>query len=144
MKNKLTAAAIIAALLVPAAVQAQPNIYDRDRGVMVKDQRQDRDHRGNMNRDRRDDRHVEQRNDWRQDQRYRNFRAPFGYQRFHAGSKLKPSYYGENYRQRWDSRWGLPRAGKYQYYVRHYNDLLLVNERTGKVSRVYRDMFRYR
>ena len=83
-------------------------------------------------------------NDWRRDARYNNFRAPFAYQRFQAGSKLNSSYYSRNYRQTWDNRWGLPRAKKNEAYVRHYNDLLLVNERNGKVVRVYRDHFRYR
>ena len=147
MKNKFMAGAIIAALLVPAAVQAQPqhNNHDRDRGAVVHkpNDRNIRAPERNI-RDQRNDRQVQQRNDWRQDQRYRNFRAPFNYQRFSAGSQLRPQYYGNSYRQNWDSRWGLPRAGKNQSYVRHYNDLLLVNERNGKVVRVYRDLFRYR
>lgn len=143
MKNKFMAAGIIAALLVPAVAQARPqtNIYDRDRGVMVD---KSRDHRDARSHDRRDSRHVQHRNDWRQDKRYGNFRAPFAYQRFQAGSRLKPSYYSHSYRQNWDNRWGLPRAGKNQSYVRHYNDLLLINDRNGKVVRVYRDLFRYR
>ena len=149
MKNKLMVASIIAALLVPAAAQAQPNIYDRDRGTMVDKSRDSRDYRApsghdshnNHHADRRQDQH---RNDWRQDRRYRDFRAPFAYQRFHNGSQLKSNYYSNSYRQNWDSRWGLPRAAKNQSYVRHYNDLLLVNDRNGKVVRVYRDMFRRR
>lgn len=151
MKNKFMAAGIIAALMVPAVAQAQPqsNIYDRDRGVMVDKSRDSRDHRGTTRHDSRDNRHAEQRraeqrNDWRQDRRYSNFRAPFAYQRFQTGSQLRPSYYSNSYRQNWDSRWGLPRANKNQSYVRHYNDLLLINDRNGKVVRVYRDLFRRR
>ncbi|HET6537111.1 MAG TPA: RcnB family protein [Sphingopyxis sp.] len=140
MKTKFFSAMIVAAMLIPAAAQArQPNIYDRDRGVMVKDHRDTR-----QTHHQRGDRYNPQRQDWRQDQRYHNFRAPFAYQRFQTGSKLKPNYYGRNYRQTWDSRWGLPRANKNQSYVRHYNDLLLVNDRNGKVMRVYRDHFRRR
>ncbi len=82
--------------------------------------------------------------DWRQDKRYQNYRAPFRYQQFRVGSTLRSSYYAPNYRPAWDSRWGVPRAGRFQTYVRHYNDLLLVNTRNGKVIRVYRNHFRWR
>lgn len=153
MKNKFVAGAIIAALLVPAAAQAQPN-YERDRRVTT--QQHDRyDHRNQRDivkheaqkreaQKQAQIREAQRRNDWRQDQRYRNYRAPFAYQRFGVGSQLRPQYYSSNYRQNWDSRWGLPRAGKHQSYVRHYNDLLLINDRNGKVIRVHRDWFRYR
>ncbi|MGQ2930357.1 MAG: hypothetical protein ACT6Q3_07790, partial [Sphingopyxis sp.] len=67
--------------------------------------------------------------DWRQDNRYSNYRAPFRYQQFRVGSTLRSNYYAPSYRPTWDSRWGVPRAGRNLTYVRHYNDLLLVNER---------------
>jgi Ni/Co efflux regulator RcnB len=149
MKTKFLTAGIIAALMVPAVASAQPhgnNNHDRARAEAVK---QDQRHpllRGND----RDQRPVVQqnsrnnRNDWRQDQRYRNFRAPFSYQRFQNGSTLRKSYYSSQYRPAWDNRWGVPRAKKNETYVRHYNDLLLVNDKNGKVVRVYRDMFRSR
>mgnify|MGYP001169656842 FL=1 len=38
----------------------------------------------------------------------------------------------------------MPKAGRNLAYVRHYNDLLLVNVRTGKVVRVYYNHFRWR
>lgn len=148
MKTKFLTAGIIAALMIPAvaSAQPQPNIYDRERGEWVKTDQRDRDHRDprhpSSQRDHRDAR--EDRSDWRQDQRYRSFRAPFAYQRFQNGSTLRKSYYSSQYRPAWDSRWGLPRANRNQAYVRHYNDLLLVNEKNGRVVRVYRDMFRRR
>lgn len=153
MKKNMLTAGIIAALLVPAVASAQPqphtNAYNRDHAVSVnkgqRDHRDQRNDRGYQSQQR-DTRHDSRNNqrDWRQDQRYNNFRAPFAYQRFQNGSTLRRNYYTNNYRQNWDSRWGVPRASKNQVYVRHYNDLLLVNERNGKVVRVYRDMFRRR
>src|SRR3546814_4597947 len=82
--------------------------------------------------------------DWRQDRRYRDYRAPFRYQQFRVGSTLRSNYYSPSYRPAWDRRWGVPRAGRNLTYVRHYNDLLLVNERNGRVVRVYRNHFRWR
>ena len=82
--------------------------------------------------------------DWRRDARYQNYRAPFKYQQFRVGQTLRSTYYAPAYRPTWDSRWGVPRAGRGLTYVRHYNDLLLVNVRTGKVVKVYRNEFRWR
>ena len=113
-KMKFLTAGLIAAMMVPAAAQAQ-------------------------NRDIREDRR-----DWRQDRRYRDYRAPFRYQQFRVGSTLRSNYYSPSYRPAWDRRWGVPRAGRNLTYVRHYNDLLLVNARNGKVVRVYRNHFRWR
>src|SRR3546814_15436418 len=58
-----------------------------------------------------------------------------------VGSTLRSNYYAPAYRPAWDSRWGVPRAGRNLTYVRHYNDPLLVNARNGKVVRVYRNHF---
>lgn len=160
MKKNIIIAGIMAAMLVPAVAQAQPQPHDRERyqenrgnpviqkrEQELKKQREaelkkQQEFRQAQQRDHRDARNHQ--NDWRRDARYNNFRAPFAYQRFQVGAKLKPNYYAANYRKNWDSRWGLPRAKKNEAYVRHYNDLLLVNERNGKVIRVYRDHFRYR
>ncbi|MCC2603207.1 RcnB family protein [Sphingopyxis yananensis] len=136
MKKNILTAGLIAALMVPAVASAQPSYNSHNRDHAATTQHNQRDHRYDNNRN--------NTRDWRQDQRYSNFRAPFAYQRFQNGSTLRRDYYNNNYRQNWDSRWGLPRANKNQVYVRHYNDLLLVNERNGKVVRVYRDMFRRR
>src|SRR3546814_8098087 len=55
---------------------------------------------------------------------------------------FRSNYYSPSYRPAWDRRWGVPRAGRKLTYVRHYNDLLLINERNGRVVRVYRNHFR--
>ena len=137
MKMKFLTAGLIAAMMVPAAAQAQPYRSDHDRPVIGKThtQTQVRDTRHAVRQDQRD---------WRRDTRYQSWRAPFAYQSFRAGSTLRSSYYAPGYRLNWDSRWGVPRAGKNMTYVRHYDDLLLVNVRTGKVAKVYRSHFRWR
>ena len=59
-------------------------------------------------------------------------------------SRIDARYWGNAYRVSNVSRWRLPPAGHGQVYARHYNDLLLVNVRTGKVVKVYRNEFRWR
>lgn len=154
MKSKFLAAGLIAAMMVPAAAQAQTREIRKDRQELNQaqrdlrnaqrygDRRDVRDARRDV-RDARQDLRESQR-DWRRDTRYQNYRAPFRYQQFSVGATLRPNYYAPNYRPAWDSRWGVPRAGRNMTYVRHYNDLLLVNTRNGKVIRVYRNHFRWR
>lgn len=153
-KIKFLTAGLIAAMMLPAAAQAQTRQIERDRQDLRESQRDLRDaQRHGSNRDVRDARRDvrdarqdlrESQRDWRRDARYQNYRAPFKYQSFRAGSTLRSNYYAPSYRMNWDSRWNLPRAGKNQAYVRHYNDLLLVNVRSGKVVRVYNNHFRWR
>ncbi|HMO77510.1 MAG TPA: RcnB family protein [Sphingopyxis sp.] len=134
-KTKFLTAGLIAAMMIPAAAQAQSRYQGYDRPVAGKSQPHVRDNRQGYRPDQRD---------WRRDNRYQNWRAPFRYQSFRTGSTLRSNYYAPNYRMSWDSRWSLPRAGQNQAYVRHYDDLLLVNVRSGKVVRVYRNHFRWR
>ena len=153
-KMKFLTAGLIAAMMVPAMAQAQTGEIRRDRQDIRQEQR-DLNHakrygdRGDV-RDARGDlrdakkEYREDVRDWRRDARYQNYRAPFRYQQFRVGSTLRPNYYVPAYRPAWDSRWGVPRAGRNLTYVRHYNDLLLVNMRTGKVVKVYRNEFRWR
>ncbi|MBN8846393.1 MAG: hypothetical protein J0H88_24435 [Sphingomonadales bacterium] len=153
-KMKFLTAGLIAAMMVPAMAQAQTGELRRDRQDIRKDQR-DLNHaqRYGDHRDVRDARkdvrdskreYRQDVRDWRRDTRYQNYRAPFRYQQFAVGSTLRSNYYAPSYRPTWDSRWGVPRAGRNLTYVRHYNDLLLVNERNGRVVKVYRNHFRWR
>lgn len=155
MKNmKFLTAGLIAAMMLPAAAQAQTREIRKDRQELREEQRdlrnaQRRGDRGDIRDARRDVRDARQdlresQRDWRRDTRYQNYRAPFRYQQFRVGSTLRSNYYAPAYRPAWDSRWGVPRAGRNLTYVRHYNDLLLVNMRSGKVIRVYRNHFRWR
>lgn len=154
MKSKFLTAGLIAAMMVPAMAQAQTREIRNDRKEL-REEKRDLRHaqrygdRGDVRdarhdvRDARKDLRESQR-DWRRDTRYQNYRAPFRYQSFRVGSTLRSSYYAPAYRPVWDSRWGVPRANRNLTYVRHYNDLLLVNVRSGKVIRVYRNHFRWR
>ena len=153
-KMKFLTAGLIAAMMVPAAAQAQTREIRKDRQELREEQRdlrnaQRRGDRGDIREARRDVRDARQdlresQRDWRRDTRYQNYRAPFRYQQFRVGSTLRSNYYAPAYRPAWDNRWGVPRAGRNLTYVRHYNDLLLVNMRSGKVIRVYRNHFRWR
>ncbi|MDK2761327.1 MAG: hypothetical protein KYX64_08195 [Sphingopyxis sp.] len=154
MKSKFLTAGLIAAMMVPAVAQAQTREIRNDRQELREQRRDLRDaqrygDRGDVRgarhdvRDARQDLRESQR-DWRRDTRYQNYRAPFKYQQFRIGSTLRPNYYAPSYRPAWDSRWGVPRAGRNMAYVRHYNDLLLVNERNGRVVQVYRNHFAWR
>ena len=154
MKSKFLTAGLIAAMMVPAMAQAQTREIRNDRKELREEQRDLRDaqrrgDRGDVRDAQRDVRDArrdlrESQRDWRRDTRYQNYRAPFRYQQFRVGATLRPNYYAPSYRPAWDSRWGVPRAGRNLTYVRHYNDLLLVNVRTGKVVKVYRNEFRWR
>lgn len=153
-KIKFLTAGLIAAMIIPAAAQAQTGELRRDRQDIRKEQRDlnhaqrygdrgdVRDARGDLRDAKRE--YREDVRDWRRDGRYQNYRAPFAYHQFGVGAQLRPNYYAPGYRLGWDSRWGVPRAGRNLTYVRHYNDLLLVNERTGRVVKVYRNHFRWR
>ena len=153
-KMKFLTAGLIAAMMVPAAAQAQTREIRKDRQELREEQRdlrnaQRRGDRGDIREARRDVRDARQdlresQRDWRRETRYQNYRAPFRYQQFRVGSTLRSNYYAPAYRPAWDSRWGVPRAGRNLTYVRHYNDLLLVNMRSGKVIRIYRNHFRWR
>lgn len=155
MKTKFLTAGLIAALMAPGVASAQSQREVREsRHDLREEQRELRGaqrygDRSDVREERRDVRDARQeyredRRDWRQDRRYSNYRAPFRYQQFRPGSTLRPNYYAPAYRPSWDSRWGVPRAGRNLTYVRHYNDLLLVNERNGKVIKVYRNHFNWR
>ena len=155
MKTKFLTAGLIAALMVPGAALAQSRGEVRESRQDVREeqrelrQAQRYGDRDDVREERRDVRNARQelredRRDWRQESRYQNYRAPFRYQQFRVGSTLRSNYYAPAYRPSYDSRWGVPRAGRNLTYVRHYNDLLLVNERNGKVVRVYRNHFNWR
>jgi len=158
MKSKFLTAGLIAAMMVPAtmpvAAQAQTREIRKDRADVREERQELRDaqrygNRGDVREERREYRDAKRdlrdsKRDWRQDTRYQNYRAPFRYQQFSVGATLRSNYYAPSYRPTWDSRWGVPRAGRNLTYVRHYNDLLLVNTRNGRVVKVYRNHFRWR
>lgn len=106
--------------------------------------------RADIREERRDLREAKQerREDWR-DYRQSNrnafrgnrFNAPFRYRTFNSGVSIGNSYYAPRYRVSNYSSYRLPQPGRYQTYVRHYNDVLLVNTRTGRVIQAYRGFY---
>ncbi|MEG3181501.1 RcnB family protein [Sphingomonas sp. LT1P40] len=70
-----------------------------------------------------------------------NWRAPFRYNGFSAGVRIAPQYYGSRYYINDPWRYRLPAAGYNQRWVRHYDDMLLVDTRRGRVIRVIRNFF---
>ena len=111
--------------------------------------RSDRDDR----RDDRFDRRAERRDDRRDDRRevrrtgykygYGAFNAPFRAQTFRAGDRIGRTMVSSRFIINNPRTIGLPYAGRNKAYVRHYNDVLLVNVRSGKVIAVYRNHLRW-
>jgi Ni/Co efflux regulator RcnB len=151
------------ALLVPASAMAQSRAELRDDRRDIRDAQQDlrraqwsgdprrvheerRDLREAHREYREDLRDRDRRwaeNDWRS-WRDRNrglyargeWRAPFRYYRFQPGARIGTVYYGPRYVIGDPWRYHLPRPGFGQQWVRHYNDVLLVDTRRGTVIRV--------
>ena len=102
-KIKFLTAGLIAAMIIPAAAQAQTGELRRDRQEIRQEQR-DLNHakrygdRGDVRDARKDVRSAKKEyredvRDWRRDTRYQNYRAPFKYQQFRVGSTLRSNYY---------------------------------------------------
>jgi Ni/Co efflux regulator RcnB len=71
-----------------------------------------------------------------------NWRAPFRYQIFRTGGRIGTPYFASRY---WISnpwRYRLPPVNGYQRWVRHYDDVLLVDTRRGTVLRVINNFYR--
>jgi Ni/Co efflux regulator RcnB len=145
MKKSLLIGALIAATVAPAAAQAQRWDNDRDR-------REWRDDRRDVRQDRRDwrqDRRHDQREDWqrwrdsnRNDFRRGNWRAPFRYRSFATGAVMPRNYWGSRYYVNNWNAYRLPNpGGRHLRYVRHYDDVLLVDIRNGRVMRVFRNFY---
>jgi Ni/Co efflux regulator RcnB len=71
-----------------------------------------------------------------------NWRAPFRYNAFRPGLRIAPNYFGQQF---WISdpwRYRLPPTRGFQRWVRHYDDVLLVDTRRGVVVDVIRGFYR--
>lgn len=147
--RKTLLTAILVATIMPTMASAQTGELRHDRRE-IREQARDlrdaqrygdrhdvRDARGDLR-----DARQEYREDWR-DYRNKNrtiyargnWRAPFAYQRFREGVVLRPTYYSSRYYID-AGRYRLPVASGPNRWVRHYDDALLVNVRTGRVVRV--------
>lgn len=155
MKSKFLIAAVVAATLTPMAAQAQTREMQRNNQEVREEKRDLKDAkrygtREDVRNERQDLREAKQerREDWR-DYRQSNrnvfrgnrFNAPFRYRTFNDGVGIGSSYYAPRYRVNNYSNYRLSQPGRYQTYVRHYNDVLLVNTRTGRVIRAYRGFY---
>src|SRR5690349_1257799 len=140
--------ALIAATAMPVAAQAQ------SWGEVRHDRREIREDRHDLQRDRRE--LQRDRRDWREDRNRRwgdndwrdwrgrnrgiyargNWRAPFRYYAFRPGVRIAPGYWGSAYWINDPWRYRLPPAGYGQRWVRHYDDVLLIDTRRGVVLRV--------
>ncbi len=157
-KKFLITAAAVAATLSPMVAQAQTRELQRDRQEVREEKRDLKEakrygDRSDVREERRDVREAKQelredRQDWRSyKQSNRNafrgnrFQAPFRYRTFNSGVSIGASYYSPRYRMTNYANYRLPQPGRYQTYVRHYNDVLLVNTRTGRVVQAYRGFY---
>jgi Ni/Co efflux regulator RcnB len=157
-KKFLITAAAVAATLSPMVAQAQTRELQRDRQEVREEKRDLKEakrygNRSDVREERRDVREAKQelredREDWRSyKQSNRNafrgnrFQAPFRYRTFNSGVSIGASYYSPRYRVTNYANYRLPQPGRYQTYVRHYNDVLLVNTRTGRVVQAYRGFY---
>ncbi|MDX3910273.1 MAG: RcnB family protein [Sphingobium sp.] len=166
--RKFIILALMAATAIPASVSAQSagevrrsqrDLREEQRELRdaqrygsprdVREERRDvRDARREVREDRRDYR-QERREDWRDyrqshrgDYARGNWRAPFRYQQWRPGARISSNFYGPRYYINDPYRYRLPRAGGRDLrYVRHYDDVLLVNVRTGRVVQVYNRFF---
>lgn len=166
--RKFIVAALMTATILPSAAMAQNGELRRDRQDVrqeqrelnrayrsgdprrIQEERRDvREARQELREDRRDVRRDNWgRDDWRS---YRNtnrniyargnWNANFRYQTFNRGGRIANSYYAPRYYINDYARYRLPRPGFNQRWVRHYNDVLLVDVRGGRVVDVIRNFY---
>jgi Ni/Co efflux regulator RcnB len=158
----------VAAMLLPAAAQAQSqgelnrdrrDIHRQERELHqaqargdwrgAREERHDvRDARQEYREDLADRNRAWARDDWRA---WRNsnraefargaWNAPFRYTAFRPGLRIGPAYYGSRYVIADPWRYHLRPIAPYQRWVRHYDDLLLVDVRRGVVVDVMRGFY---
>lgn len=160
--RKLIIGVLMAATAFPAVASAQSyqdqrgdrqdarqQQYGQDQGRRHDDRRDMRQDHRDMRNDRQDDRNrAWARDDWRgwRDNNRNlyargNWNAPFRYQNFRAGVRIAPNYYGQRYWIVDPWRYHLPPARPNTRWVRHYNDVLLIDYRRGIVIDVIRGFY---
>ncbi len=128
---------------------------DLDRAYRSGDRREIRDERNDLRDARREYRQDYReatrdwgRNDWRG---YRDanrglyrgggWRSDYRYRSFSPGVRIGVGYYNPRYYLNDYGRYRLPRPGFNQRWVRHYNDVLLIDVRSGYVVDVIRNLY---
>jgi Ni/Co efflux regulator RcnB len=169
--RKLILTALMAAVAVPAAAVSTPaaaqswrDVREERRDVREERRELERAYRsGNPRRIREERRDLREerreyrdalndrrfgRDDWRgyrQQNRdlYRGGRwnSPFAYQGFRPGARIAPNYFGQRYWINDPYRYRLPGVGRHQRWVRHYDDVILVDTRRGRVIDVQRGFY---
>ncbi|MFC4290952.1 RcnB family protein [Sphingorhabdus arenilitoris] len=158
MKKHIIALLAAATVLTPVAVQAKTTPQELRRDVReIREEKQDlrqakrygtraeiRDARSEVREARqeyREDKQDYRRQVNRANYRAARFNAPFRYNSWNTGVRMSSQYYGSRYIVNNHASQRLPAPGYNQRYIRHYNDLLLVNIRSGHVVRVYRGFY---
>ena len=166
--RKLIIMGLMAATMLPVAASAQSQREVRESRQDLRDEQRDLDRayrygdQRDIRREQRDVREARQelredridrdrawaRDDWRI---YRdthrdlygrgNWNAPFRYNSFRTGVRIAPGFYGPRYFIADPWRYHLPPARGFNRWVRHYNDVLLIDTRRGIVLDVYRGFF---
>ena len=167
--RKLIIFGLMAATVLPVAAPAQAQSRGeirRDRQDLREERRELRDarrfgDRRDVREERRDVRQVRRelredradRRQWRRDdwRSYRNhnralysrgrWSSPYRYTSFRPGVRIGAGYYGSRYVISDPWRYRLPPAHGAQRWVRHYDDLLLVDVRRGRVIDVIRNFY---
>lgn len=166
--RKLIISALMAAVAIPGVANAQSygelrrdrqDIREGHRDLRDAQRRGDwrdaRDARGDIRdarREYREDLNDRNRNwganDWRG---YRssnralyargNWNAPFRYNYWRPGVRIAPTYYGQRYWINDPWRYRLPPARANARWIRHYNDVVLVDYRRGIVLNTIRNFY---
>lgn len=147
MKKKLIFASLTALALVPSTAIAQSQHDLRHARQEVREERRDvRDARRDLREEQRElrDAKWDARREARDYDRAHPWRANFRYQQFRPGARIQPVYYGRSYVITDYARFHWARPGVNQRWVRHFDDALLVNVRTGRVIKVVHNAFRWR
>lgn len=154
--RKIIIMALMAATAFPAAANAQSagEVRRDNRDVRQEQRELQQAKRYGDRHDVREQRHdvreakQERREDWQDYRRTHrnvyargNWNAPFRYQAWNTGQRLRPAYYSSRYYIADPYRYRLPAANGNLRWVRHYNDVLLVNVRTGAIVQVHRGFF---
>lgn len=161
--RKFVILAAMVAIVLPVAAQAQTREIRRDRQELreerrdLRQARRDGDRR-DIRRERRDvrdarrelrqDRRDYGRNEWRGWRNNNraiyargNWRSPYRYRTFRPGIAIARHYYSPRYYINDPWRYRLPRHSGNLRWVRHYDDVLLINIRTGRVVDVIRNFY---
>lgn len=150
------AATALSATAIPATASAQSRGEVRDSYRDLQEERRDlrRAYRDGDRRDIREERRDVHRAEREYEKDLRDYRrshrdvykrgrweAPFRYHKWNRGAHIARHYYPSRYYINDPWRYRLPRTHPHHRWVRHYDDVLLINIRTGRVLDVHYGFF---